>query len=146
MGIYNHRQGVLHRFLRPARYDVPVVAYSKPGNASPYGSGAGSPYRSAAWSSGYLSNLPLDVNRHSSQARNLSTHALASPSLVIRGRYGAVISLAASLSQSTSRNQGCAKTSPAPCCMLPYRFDASDSINFRIISVAFGWNCVGHRI
>ena len=44
----------------------------------------------------------------------------------------------------TSLNQGCAKTSPAPFLMFPYRFEGSVSINLRIKSLALGLKNWGH--
>ena len=45
---------------------------------------------------------------------------------------------------TTSLNQGCAKTSPAPFLMFPYLFEGSVSISLRIRSLALGLKKGGH--
>ena len=66
----------------------------------------------------------------------INTHALASPSPVTFGRYGATMSRFRNFSQSTSRNHWWEKTSPAPFRRFPYRFEGLLSRNFKMRSFA----------
>ena len=73
-----------------------------------------------------------------------TTYALASPSDIVLGMYGGEMFFVRRFCHTTSLNQGCAKTSPAPFLMLPYLFEGSVSISLRIKSVALGLKNGGH--
>ena len=63
------------------------------------------------------------------QHKKHTTYALASPSPLIFGRYGAVIDRDSSMPQFTSPNHGWSTTSPCPRIMFPNRREGSVSMS-----------------
>jgi hypothetical protein len=105
---------------QPKGMPCQTAVYSKSGKWMPCTSSATRPYCAAASPSSYCSKLwkkcQLIVI---SEDTSISAYALASPSPVTFGRYGATMSRFRNFSQSTSRNHGWENTSPAPFRRLP---------------------------